>query len=92
MKKARRQIRIEAHPIYELEENDIGKEITIVDINGEFFTGTFKEIVDDNVILQNPGELIGLGLPLKSVICFFYGNLEQQRQLQYKTKNDDNTH
>lgn len=76
MKKARRQIRIEAQPIYELEENDIGKEITIVDINGEFFTGTFKEIVDDNVILQNPGELIGLGLPLKSVICFFYGKLE----------------
>ena len=76
MKKARRQIRIEAQPIYELEENDIGKEITIIDINGEFFTGTFKEIVDDNVILQNPGELIGLGLPLKSVICFFYGKLE----------------
>ena len=76
MKKARRQIRIEAQPIYELEENDIGKEITIVDINGEFFTGTFKEIVDDNVILQNPGELIGLGLPLKSLICFFYGKLE----------------
>ena len=76
MKKTRRQIRIEAQPIYELEENDIGKEITIVDINGEFFTGTFKEIVDDNVILQNPGELIGLGLPLKSVIGFFYGKLE----------------
>ena len=76
MKKARRQIRIEAQPIYELEENYIGKEITIVDINGEFFTGTFKEIVDDIVILQNPGELIGLGLPLKSVICFFYGKLE----------------
>ena len=92
MKKARRQIRIEAQPIYELEENDIGKEITIVDINGEFFAGTFKEIVDDNVILQNPGKLIGLELPLKSLICFFYGNLEQQRQLQYKTKNDDNTH
>ena len=92
MKKERRQIRIEAQPIYELEENDIGKEITIVDINGEFFTGTFKEIVDDNVILQNPGELIGLGFPLNGLLCYFYGNLEQQRQLQYKTKNDDNTH
>ena len=86
MKKARRQIRIEAQPIYELEENDIGKEITIVDINGEFFTGTFKEIVDDNVILQNPGELIGLGLPLKSVICFFYGKLEDAIKRQINNK------
>ena len=86
MKKARRQIRIEAQPIYELEENDIGKEITIVDINGEFFTGTFKEIVDDNVILQNPGELIGLGLPLKSVICFFYGKLEDAIKKQINNK------
>ena len=76
MKKARRQIRIEAQPICELEENDIGKEITLVDINGGFFTGTFKKIVDDNVILQNSGELIGLGFPLKSLICFFYGKLE----------------
>ena len=74
--KKRRQIKIKAQPIYDLKENDIGKKITIVDINGEFFTGTFKEIVDDNVILQNPGELIGLGFPLKSVICFFYGKLE----------------
>lgn len=81
MKKARRQIRIEAKPIDELEENDIGKEITLVNMIGEFFTGTFKEIVDDNVILQNPGELISLGLPLKSVLCFFYGNLKQQIQL-----------
>ena len=86
MKKARRQIRIEAQPIYELEENDIGKEITIVDINGEFFTGTFKEIVDDNVILQNPGELIGLGFPLKSVICFFYGKLEDAIKKQINNK------
>lgn len=86
MKKARRQIKIEAQPIYELEENDIGKEITIVDINGEFFTGTFKEIVDDNVILQNPGELIGLGLPLKSVICFFYGKLEDAIKKQINNK------
>lgn len=86
MKKARRQIRIEAQPIYELEENDIGKEITIVDINGEFFTGTFKEIVDDNVILQNPGELIGLGLPLKSLICFFYGKLEDAIKKQTNNK------
>ena len=74
--KVKREIRIEAYPIDELDNNDIGKEITIVDINREFFTGTFKEIVDDNVILQNPGELIGLGLSLKSVICFFYGKLE----------------
>ena len=86
MNKARRQIKIEAQPIYELEENDIGKEITIVDINGEFFTGTFKEIVDDNVILQNPGELIGLGLPLKSVICFFYGKLEDAIKKQINNK------
>ena len=90
--KKRRQLKIKAHPIEELDNNDLGKEITIVDINGEFFTGTFKEIVDDNVILQNPGELIGLGLPLNGLLCYFYGNLEQQRQLQYKTKNDDNTH
>lgn len=76
MKKARRQIRIEAQPICDLEENDIGKEITIVDINGEFYTGTFKKIVDDYVILQNPGELIGLGFPLRAVICFFYGELK----------------
>lgn len=81
--KVRRQVKIEAQPIYELEENDIGKEITIVDINGEFFTGTFKEIVDDNVILQNPGELIGLGFPLKSVICFFYGKLEDEIKKTY---------
>ena len=71
-----RQVKIEAQPIYDLEENDIGKEITIVDINGKFYTGTFKEIVDDNVILQNPGELIGLGFPLRAVICFFYGKLK----------------
>ena len=81
MKKARRQIRIEAKPIDELEENDIGKEITLVNMIGEFFTGTFKGIVDDNVILQNPGELISLGFLLKSVLCFFYGNLKQQIQL-----------
>lgn len=81
MKKARRQIRIEAKPIDELEENDIGKDITLVNMIGEFFTGTFKGIVDDNVILQNPGELISLGLPLKGLLCYFYGNLEQQRQL-----------
>lgn len=78
MTKAIREIIIEAQPICELEENDIGKEITLVNINGEFFTGKFKEIVDDNVILQNPGELIGLGLPLKSVIGFFYGKLEDR--------------
>lgn len=74
--KKRRQIKIKAYPICDLEKNDIGKKITIVNINGEFYTGTFKEIVDDNVILQNPGELMGLGLPLQSVICFFYGELK----------------
>ena len=86
MKKARRQIRIEAKPIDELEENDIGKEITLVNMIGEFFTGTFKGIVDDNVILQNPGELIGLGLPLKSVLCFFYGKLEDAIKKQINNK------
>lgn len=86
MKKARRQIRIEAQSIYELEENDIGKEITLVDINGKCFTGNFKEIVDNNVILQNPGKLIGLGLPLKSVICFFYGKLEDRIKKQINNK------
>lgn len=84
--KVKRQIRIEAKPIDELEENDIGKELTLVNINGEFYTGTFKEIVDDNVILRNPGELIGLGLPLKSVICFFYGKLEDAIKKQIKNK------
>lgn len=43
--KVRRQVKIKAQPICDLEENDIGKKITIVDINGEFYTGTFKEIV-----------------------------------------------
>ncbi|MBQ8542887.1 MAG: hypothetical protein IJ436_08405 [Bacteroidaceae bacterium] len=81
--KVRRQVKIKAQPICDLEENDIGKKITIVDINREFYTGTFKEIVDDNVILQNPGELIGLGLPLKSVICFFYGKLEDAIKKTY---------
>ena len=74
--KVRRQIKIEAYPIYDLEDTDIGKEITIVDCNGEFFTGTYKEIVDDTIILQNPGDLIGLGLPLRAVLCFFYGKPE----------------
>lgn len=74
--KVRRQVKIKAQPICDLGENDIGKKITIVDIDGEFFTGTFKKIVDDNVILQNPGELIGLGFPLRAVICFFYGELK----------------
>ena len=90
--KVKREIRIEAYPIDELDNNDIGKEITLVDVNGEMFTGIFGEVVDDNIILKKPGNIISLGFPLKGLLCYFYGNLEQQRQLQYKTKNDDNTH
>lgn len=37
--KKRRQLKIKAHPIEELDNNDIGKEITLVDVNGEMFTG-----------------------------------------------------
>lgn len=90
--KKRRQLKIKAHPIEELDNNDIGKEITLVDVNGEMFTGIFGEMVDDNIILKRPGNTISLGFPLNGLLCYFYGNLEQQRQLQHKTKNDDNTH
>lgn len=90
--KKRRQIKIKAYPICDLENKDIGKEITLVDVNGEMFTGIFGEMVDDNIILNGPGNTISLGFPLGGLLCYFYGNLEQQRQLQYKTKNDDNTH
>lgn len=90
--KKRRQLKIEAQPIEELNKNDIGKEITLVDVNGEMFTGIFGKMVDNNIILKEPGNTISLGFPLEGLLCYFYGNLEQQRQLQYKTKNDDNTH
>ena len=90
--KKRRQIKIKAYPICDLENKDIGKEITLVDVNGEMFTGIFGEMVDDNIILNRPGNTISLGFPLGGLLCYFYGNLEQQRQFQYKTKNDDNTH
>lgn len=79
--KVKREIRIEAYPIDELDNNDIGKEITLVDVNGEMFTGIFGELVDDNIILKNPENIISLGFPLKGLLCYFYGNLEQQRQL-----------
>ena len=79
--KKRRQIKIEAYPICDLENKDIGKEITLVDVNGEMFTGIFGEVVDDNIILKKPGNRISLGFPLKGLLCYFYGNLEQQRQL-----------
>lgn len=84
--KKRRQLKIEAHPIEDLDKNDIGKEITLVDVYGEMFTGIFREMVDDNIILNRPGDIISLGVPLEGLICYFYGNLEQQRQLQYKNE------
>lgn len=84
--KKRRQLKIEAHPIEDLDKNDIGKEITLVDVYGKMFTGIFREMVDDNIILNRPGNTISLGFPLEGLICYFYGNLEQQRQLQYKNE------
>ena len=80
--KVRRQIKIEAYPICDLEDKDIGKEITLVNINGEFFTGVLREMIDDNIILEEPGNKVSLGFPLEGLLCYFYGNLEQQRQLQ----------
>ena len=84
--KVKREIRIEAYPIDELDNNDIGKEITLVNVYGKMFTGIFREMVDDNIILNRPGDIISLGVPLEGLICYFYGNLEQQRQLQYKNE------
>ena len=78
--KKRRQIKIKAYPICDLENKDIGKEITLVDVNGEMFTGIFGEVVDDNIILKKPENIISLGFPIKGLLCYFYGNLEQQRQ------------
>ena len=80
--KVRRQIKIEAYPIDELCDKDKGKEITLVNINGELFTGIFREVVDDNIVLKKPDNKISLGFPLEGLLCYFYGNLEQQRQLQ----------
>ena len=82
--KVKRGIRIETYPIYELDNNDIGKEITLVYVNGEFFTGILGEMVDENIVLKKPGNKISLGLPIKGILCYFYGNFEQQRQINNK--------
>ena len=82
--KVKRKIRIEAYPIDELDNNDIGKEITLVDVNGEFFTGIFGEVVDETIVLKEPDNKISLGFPIKGILCYFYGNFEQQRQINNK--------
>lgn len=82
--KVKRKIRIEAYPIDELDNNDIGKEITLVYVNGEFFTGILGEVVDESIVLKEPGDKISLGFPIKGILCYFYGNFEQQRQINNK--------
>lgn len=82
--KVRRQIKIEAYPIDELCDKDKEKEITLVNVNGEFFTGIFGQVVDESIVLKEPGNKISLGFPIEGILCYFYGNLEQQRQINNK--------